>query len=114
MKRTAAIACLIVALCFCLSGCKSDDYELATTLQNAGAYKEALEVYNTLGDYEDTATRIKECEDAIAQIEAQNAAEEAYEEAAQTLIEKNKALETAIETAQVISNNIVVNNHFAQ
>lgn len=66
MKSKICIACVICAIIFCFSGCKSDDYKSAVTLQESGDYAAALEIYTTLGSYKDSADRASQCSNAIS------------------------------------------------
>lgn len=101
MKKICLLLCLVL-LIFCLSGCKSDDYTLAVTLQEAGAYAEAIEIYTALGEYEDATSRIAVCREALAQIEALSAAQADYDTAAQNLLQRNAQLTAAIESARAV------------
>ena len=76
MKRKISIICLIILISTSLFGCKSDDYKSAVTLQDAGDYAAALEIYTTLGSYKDSADRASQCSNAISYnnaVELQNA-----------------------------------------
>ena len=66
MKSKVCIACVILAIIFCFTGCKSKDYKSAVTLQDAGDYSAALEIYTTLGSYKDSAERASQCSNAIS------------------------------------------------
>ena len=65
MKKTFLVIALVFILCFILTGCDSNRYEKATELFTQGEYQEALELYQKLGDYEDSAEKVKECEREI-------------------------------------------------
>ena len=101
MRKILSLICLIL-LIVGLTGCKSDDYELAVTLQGAEAYEEALAIYTVLGEYEDSVSRAALCQDALDQIAAQAAAEAAYDDAAQALLRRNEILTAAIASAQAV------------
>ena len=61
------IAALLVIVCvFTLVACDSKDYEKANTLFAQGQYDEARAIYVELGDYEDSAEKIKACDYAKA------------------------------------------------
>ena len=102
MKKMFAFLCVILAVCLCLVGCKSDDYALAVLLQDAGAYTEAAEIYATLVDYEDAADRLIVCQTAISQEEAFAQVEAEYDAAARSLIQKNEVLKEAIASAEAV------------
>ena len=72
MKKIICM-CLALALCVCLCSCKSSDYKKAVALYEAGEYQQAKAAFRALGDYEDCAQRVKDCEEAILR-EAYNAA----------------------------------------
>ena len=100
MKKSVSIVCLIIALCLFLAGCKSEEYEKAVVFQDAGAYEAAAEIYRELGNYEDSVARLAQCETAIAEIEAYNAAVTRYEAAKSSLDEKNATLDAAMLASQ--------------
>lgn len=60
MKRII-IGIILISLCLGLTGCKSSDYDLAMELLDQGNYLEAEEIFDSLGDYEDSVQRVKEC-----------------------------------------------------
>lgn len=93
MKKVTSLVCLIAALCLCLSGCKSADYEQAVAFQESGDYAAALSIYETLDGYKDSAERITACNAMIAAIEEYNSAV-VYAE------EKNTELDSAISDAE--------------
>ena len=66
MRKNICVVCLILLIVAILSGCKSDDYKSAVTLQEAGDYAAALEIYTTLGSYKDSADRVSQCSNAIS------------------------------------------------
>lgn len=66
MKSKVCIACVILVIIFCFTGCKSKDYKSAVTLQEAGDYSAALEIYTTLGSYKDSTERASQCSNAIS------------------------------------------------
>ena len=65
MKKSFLVLFLVVALCFILTGCDSNRYEKANELFSQGEYQEAFELYQKLGDYEDSVEKAKECEREI-------------------------------------------------
>jgi len=71
MKRVFALI-LIGCLCLSFTGCKAWDYGKATKYYNDGHYAEALALYESLGDYADSA--------AMAHISWQKADYEAAQE----------------------------------
>lgn len=66
MKSKICISCVIFIIIFCFAGCKSDDYKSAVTLQEAGDYEAALEIYTALGSYKDSTDRASQCSIAIS------------------------------------------------
>lgn len=66
MKKITAVI-LVCVLAFALCGCDSKDYKAAEELYTAGDYAAAAEAYRALGDYEDSAERVKACEYELAQ-----------------------------------------------
>jgi tetratricopeptide (TPR) repeat protein len=65
MKKFLLIA-LVVVMALCLMACDSSDYKKAEELYQNGSYEEALVIYETLGDYEDSAKKAKDCKYEIA------------------------------------------------
>lgn len=82
MKKLLSLI-LVMAMVLSLCACgKADDYEAAVTLMEAGNYEEAIAAFTELGDYEDSASKKLECENAIAYNEAISLIEtRKYEEA---------------------------------
>ena len=73
MKKKIILFLVSTVMAVSLTGCKSGDYNEAVKLQEAGDYQAALELYESIEDYEnykDTAERVDECK---AKIEAINA-----------------------------------------
>lgn len=83
MKRIILII-LSLTLLLCLSGCKSSDYKDACLLQESGAYQAALDIFEGLGSYKDSAERAQLCANILTYQEAAalQGAEE-YKEAAE-------------------------------
>lgn len=63
--RKAKISALLLTFCLCcslvLTGCSGNDYKKATDLLNEKNYSEAVEIFQKLGDYKDSADKAKEC-----------------------------------------------------
>lgn len=57
MKKRLALILAIAMLCMALMGCDSSDYKKACALYEEGSYAEAAELFEGLGDYEDSADR---------------------------------------------------------
>ncbi len=79
-KSVIAIVAIALSLVLVLAGCGGNDYKKAESLYAEGKYAEAIEIYESLGDYEDSATKLKECKYAYAD---ELMTEEKYEEAAE-------------------------------
>ena len=60
-------------MCLCLCSCKSSDYKKAVALYESGEYRQAIVLFRSLGDYEDSVQMIEACELAILE-EAYNGA----------------------------------------
>lgn len=69
---------LAMAMLLMLTGCDSSDYKEANSLYESGEYVEALEMFEALGDYEDSVEKVKACNYQIA-LELTNAGK--YQEA---------------------------------
>lgn len=83
MKRIILII-LSLALLLCLTGCKSSDYKDACLLQDSEAYQAALDIFEGLGSYKDSAERARLCANILTYqeaVELQGAEE--YREAAE-------------------------------
>lgn len=62
------ILCVLsIMLLLCLSACDSSDYKKAESLCEEERWSEAAEIFTSLGDYEDSAQRVKECNYNIAE-----------------------------------------------
>ncbi len=94
-KDKRFVSLLALLLCVCLCGCKSDDYEAALAKQESGDYPAAAEQFLALDDYRDSAEQAEIC---LAQVEAQ----QAYDEAAAVLAGKNEALDAAVKEAEAL------------
>ena len=84
MKKHPIIPCLLICLAFLLMGCNSTDYQKAVGLQEAGEYAQAASIFESLGDYEDSADRVLECKYSIAESYVDSGK---YEEAIQAFSE---------------------------
>lgn len=82
MKKLVSLI-LVMAMVLSLCACgKADDYEAAIALMEAGNYEEAIAAFTELGDYEDSAQKLEECENILSYAEAVALFEaEQYEEA---------------------------------
>lgn len=65
MKKTKLVLLLLVLSCL-LCACKSSDYRKANSLFENGDYEEAYNIYQSLGEYKDTAELSNECQYQIA------------------------------------------------
>lgn len=85
MKFRKYIALLLIAaIVLSLTACQSSDYKKAVELQETGYYEEAIELFTQLGDYEDSAERLSEAQNAIEyQIAVQLMNNEQFAEAAE-------------------------------
>ena len=98
MKNKYALSILLVFIVILLTGCKSSNYNKAVDLQEAGNYSSALELFESINDYEnykDTAQRIDTCKEMIDAIKQ-------YDIAKNNLENKNNDLDTAISNAEAL------------
>lgn len=95
MKKTPILGLVVLLLCLSLSGCKSSDYKKAASLEEAGDYSAALEIYKEISDYKDSADHIALCEAMISAIDG-------YEAAKASAEEKNVVLDTEISSAESV------------
>ena len=80
MKYKKTIIVLIsILMIFCLSGCRSKDYKLATKLFEEGDYKRAESFFETARKFKDSIEKTKECKYYVAK---ETIASGNYEEAA--------------------------------
>ena len=70
MKRLLAAA-LVLCLCMSLAACDGLDYVKAMKFYEEGQYAEALAIYNTLGDYADSATMRDICQNIVDYTQAE-------------------------------------------
>lgn len=83
MKRIILII-LSLALLLFLTGCNSSDYKEACLLQESEAYQAALDIFEGLGSYKDSAERAQLCANILTYQEAAELQEsEGYKEAAE-------------------------------
>ena len=95
MKKTPILGLVVLLLCLSLSGCKSSDYKKAASLEEAGDYSVALEIYKEISDYKDSEDHIALCEAMISAIDG-------YEAAKASAEEKNVVLDTEISSAESV------------
>lgn len=86
---------MFAILCVGLIGCDSSDYKQAVEFQNQGEYQKAIELFDTIPEYEDSEQKSNECKEILAAIDEYNAAKESAEE-------KNKELDKAIIDAEAL------------
>lgn len=65
IKRLFALL-LTAVLCFSLAGCAAMDYSKAGKLMDSGDYSAALELFESLDDYKDSADQARECRYQLA------------------------------------------------
>lgn len=98
MKKKITLCLLSAIIALSLVGCKSGDYNKAVDLQETGDYQAALELYESIEDYEnykDTSDRVAECKAMIEAIDA-------FENAKSSAEQKNSELDAAISEAEAI------------
>lgn len=102
MKKTIALI-LIVAMVASLTGCAASDYKKATASMADGDYAAALEMFEALEDYKDSAEQAQECsyQLALKEMNAGNyaAAQAAFEAISDYSDSAAKALESAYQLA---------------
>ena len=82
-------------LCVVMTGCDSSDYKQAIEYQNQGEYQKAVELFDTIPDYEDSKQKSNECKGILAATDKYNTVKESAEE-------KNKELDKAILDAETM------------
>lgn len=95
MQKKLIYGCLITVICLGLTGCKNSDYKEAIKLQNTKDYASAVALYEELGEYKDSASRLTDCKTIISAIDEYNKAETLAEE-------KNTKLDEAITDAEAL------------
>lgn len=65
-KTSIFIGVILSLILLFQSGCSNSDYEKAKSLFNSGNYNEAIVAFQQLGDYEDSAEMVKECQYQLA------------------------------------------------
>ncbi|MEY8233619.1 hypothetical protein AALA82_18690 [Oscillospiraceae bacterium 50-16] len=95
MKKKTFLGLFVILLCLSLTGCKGGEYKKAVSLEEAGDYSAALEIYKEIPDYKDSADHIALCEAMISAIDG-------YEAAKASAEEKNIALDTEISSAESV------------
>lgn len=63
MKRCVV---MVMVLALLLTGCGNSDYKKAMALYEEGKYGEAIVIFRELGDYEDSAEKVSECQYGLA------------------------------------------------
>ena len=69
IKKSISIICIMLVMCFIFTGCDSSKYDKANMLYEEGKYREALELYQKLGDYEDSIDKVEVCKKQIGMME---------------------------------------------
>lgn len=95
MRKKHFRGLIAILLCLSLTGCKSSDYKKAISLEEAGDYSAALEIYESISDYKDSADHITLCEVMISAIDK-------YEAAKIIAKEKNTVLDAEISDAEAV------------
>ena len=67
MKKLFTLILSLVILVM-ITGCDSTDYKKAVSLYESGKYEEAIEMFEELGDYEDSAEKVLDCQYNMAVI----------------------------------------------
>lgn len=91
-KQISIFLC-VFGMIFCLSSCKSKEYDQAVQFQESGEYDAALEIFENISNYKDSAERIDTCKSMIAAIENFNVAQGETEK-------RNYELDAAISAAE--------------
>lgn len=65
MKKLIALV-LVMCICVSLVGCKSSDYKMGMDMFSQKQYAAALMIFETLGDYKNSAQMIQECKYSVA------------------------------------------------
>lgn len=84
MKKSLLLL-LMSVLVFAMTGCASQDYDKAIRLMESENYQAAIEIFNSIPEYKDAATKAEECEKYVEYNAAVNAFSEGrFEEACDT------------------------------
>ncbi len=94
MKRIITAA-LILSICLCLTACDSSNYSKAVKLKESSSFAEALELFEDIEDYKDSAEQASICESMISVIEK-------YNSAASSAKKKNSELDNAVSDAEAL------------
>lgn len=89
------IAMLLAALCICMVGCKSNDYQKAVDFQRNRDYSSAYDLFTSLGDYKDSAANAAVCQEMITAIDK-------FDSALDFIASKDAELDTAISNAAAL------------
>lgn len=79
MKRRAVLLATALMIVSVLTGCKGDDYKQAQALVDEGNYLEAITIYESLGEYKDSADLLADCKAKQEQIDNYAKAGELYD-----------------------------------
>ena len=96
MKKKLFGLALVMVMSLSLVGCKSSDYKKAVELEEQGDYSGALELFNGIPDYKDSADHITYCSDMDSAITA-------YNDAKTKLEAQNAELQTKIDDATALT-----------
>lgn len=102
MRKKLLVACVVGIMCLELTACKSNDYKKAVAFQEVGDYSSALTIYDSLGDYKDSADRGNECQSYITAIDSYNSAKDAANVMNESLdmeVTKAEQLATSVDLA---------------
>lgn len=89
------IAMLLAALCICMVGCRSNDYQKAVDFQRNRDYSSAYDLFTSLGDYKDSAANAAVCQEMITAIDK-------FDSALDFIASKDAELDTAISNAAAL------------
>ena len=96
MKKGIFTLALVMAVALSVTGCKSTDYKDAVALEEQGDYSGALELFDGISDYKDSADHIAYCTDM-------NDAIKAYDNTKDNLEGLNNELQTKIDDATTLT-----------
>jgi tetratricopeptide (TPR) repeat protein len=63
--KSLLVLAMVLVIGFCLTGCKSDDYEAALSLYYGGDYTAAVSAFKELGDYKEATKFAEEAQKAL-------------------------------------------------